>query len=211
MSATSIDRALEAGVRAALEAAVARITALDDEAPRQLTRLEGRRIDLALVDGPRWRFTVQEGRVRLLGGDEESVPADARLEADWEAVRRVIFHGEAVPRGVRIEGEVGVVEDLRAFLRKLDPNWERELAGWVGPTHAARVAAVIRALVARLGQWAATARRDAEEWLTEEARWLPPRAEGEELFRAIDELRGDTDRLEARLRLLAGGADRGHR
>ena len=103
---------------------------------------------------------------------------------------------------VSFNGDLGFVRDVRRLLASLDIEWEEQLAGIVGTKTARRLGATGR----RFRTWADESRQSMEsgmaEYLTEESRLLPTRAEAGIFLSAVDRLREDADRLAARLQRL---------
>lgn len=103
---------------------------------------------------------------------------------------------------VSISGDPVVAQDFKRLLDLARPDWEEELSRRVGDVAAHQIGNVARGL-ARWGREAAeTLSRDTGEFLKEESRDLPTRFEVDEFLDEVDELSGDLDRAEARLRRL---------
>ena len=93
---------------------------------------------------------------------------------------------------------------ILVFSDDREPDWEEELSRLVGDVAAHRLGSVARGLADWGLKAADTLALDAGEFLTEESRQIPTRYELEEFLDAVDTMRNDVDRLEARLdRLVA--------
>jgi len=105
-------------------------------------------------------------------------------------------------RAVRISGDPLVARDFRDLIAIAAPDFEEELARVVGDVAARQVGNLVRGL----GGWGLDAAdrlsRTTAEYLQEESRDLPARAEVEAFLDQVDQLAEDTARLEARLRRL---------
>ncbi len=110
---------------------------------------------------------------------------------------RPLFEGEVV-----IEGDTDVGQRFRAVLEAVEIDWEELLSKAVGDVAAHQIGNLVRDLGAWMHHTRAALEADAEEYLHEEARLLPSRLEIEDFLEAVDTLRSDVDRLDARVRRL---------
>lgn len=191
----------------AVEQLVNRALALDPGALDRLARLAGRSIGVE-VRGSGLRFLV------FMAGDGIHLapwPADAteaeapdtivsgpplallRL-ATSDAPYQSLFKGE-----VTVEGDTALLERLRGILGRADIDWEEPLARFVGDPLGHQLARALRGLGGWSGQARRTLEEDAREFLQEEARLLVRGDEVRAFNRAVDVLRDDVARLEARL------------
>ncbi|HEX6995760.1 MAG TPA: SCP2 sterol-binding domain-containing protein [Gammaproteobacteria bacterium] len=193
-----IERLLERGVRESSSAAQ-RAAELEGAALR--IEVDGLGVDVVLsVDG---------GRIRIVRDD--ALAADATVRGTPLDLLRVSAAGRAsrLPgSGVTLTGRVHVVERFAELLRIALPDPEEELSRWVGDVVAHQAGSAARAA----GAWAARAfdalTADTAEYLTEEGRLLPTRAEADALFDDIERLRDDVERIEARIEILRTRARR---
>ena len=112
---------------------------------------------------------------------------------------------------VRIEGDAEVAQSFRDLLKAVEPDVEEELARVIGDVAAHQVGNFARGALAFGRRAALTFAENVAEYLQEESRDLPVRTEVEEFIEAVDELRDDVDRAEARLALLEQRAGGRHR
>ena len=113
--------------------------------------------------------------------------------------------------GLEIAGDVAAAERLQSVMKKLDPDWEEALSQWVGDTGARKLGNLLRA---SLGWTRAAARStlgDFEEYLRYEGRAVPEPEEVGRFVEAVDRLRDDVQRLQARLDRLGGRVAAGER
>ncbi len=132
-------------------------------------------------------------------------PAQARAEPDLRVelppadVLRAMG-GEAPLSGLsRIDGDALFGATLRHLAHNLRWDFEEDLSRLVGDVAAHRGAEWLRALARLPGATAARLSAASAEYVTEEARLLPPRAEVQGWMSEVDRLRDDLARLEARL------------
>lgn len=103
---------------------------------------------------------------------------------------------------VEIRGDAEIAEKFQELLRLVSPDAEEELSLLVGDVPAHRVARLTHGALGWTRRAAATLLRDLGEYASHERGDLVSRQEGEQFLRAVDALREDADRFEARLALL---------
>ncbi len=103
---------------------------------------------------------------------------------------------------VTIDGDTATGHAFQNILAQLDLDWEEQLSRLTGDVLAHQVGNLARGL----GRWgrhvAETLLEDTGDWLQEESRLVPCAIEIEHFVNAVDTLRADTARLEARIRRL---------
>ncbi|APZ41933.1 ubiquinone biosynthesis accessory factor UbiJ [Acidihalobacter ferrooxydans] len=202
---------LPVALSAALETALNAYLTQDPEAAAGLERLDGRRVAVHL-EGLDLHFVLAPQGARLhVCGSEEDAP-DAVIRATPLALLRVALAEQpaaAMAGGeVRIDGDVETGERLWRVLRAVEFDWEELLSRYIGDPLAHTLGTRARALGARVRRNLAHAVEDLGDYLTEEARLSPARPELDDFLNAVDRLREDFDRLDARLaRLEAGRRD----
>lgn len=193
------------GLLAAFESVCNRALAMDPETLASVEALAGKIIALELAPSSFTLYLIPgPGGLRLA----TSCPgeADARVRGTPLGLARAgLARGARTPE-VEISGDVELGQQLQAILARLDLDWEEALARVAGDNLAHRVGNAARA-AARWGRNSgASLARDLNEYLHEEARHAPPRREVEAFLDAVDRLRADADRLEARLTRLGARA-----
>lgn len=179
-------------------------------AAERATRLEGKCLAVD-VEGlsRRVSLTVRDGRVTLSEGHGEG--ADVTIKAPPLELLKLVgadsvqgFKGAAV----ELHGDVHTAEAFAALLKAAAPDFERELAGWVGdvPAHA------ISRRARGLNDWArrscAALAADVSEYLQEESDCLPLPEQVRAFCGEVDRLRDDVERAAARLERLVHGTAR---
>jgi ubiquinone biosynthesis protein UbiJ len=100
---------------------------------------------------------------------------------------------------IDIHGDVQFAKQLRDLLEGFDFDWEAQLARYTGDTLAYPIAHALR----QFGRWAQESRHamqlNVSEYLKEEALILPDQSQVNDYLSAVDTLRADTERLEARI------------
>jgi ubiquinone biosynthesis protein UbiJ len=116
---------------------------------------------------------------------------------------------EALSRtGAVIGGDAEVAQQFSELLGLLKPDPEEELSQLVGDAPAHHLGRLARVALEFGERAARTTVRNVAEYLAHESRDLVSKAEGRQLLDAIDALRDDVDRFEARLQLLAQRLER---
>lgn len=119
-----------------------------------------------------------------------------RLSASNNAGKAMLEHG------IKIDGDMGLGNHFSQILREIDVDWEELLSRAVGDVVAHHLGQVVRNAQGWLGDSSHAMRLNTQEYLQEEARLVPADAEIRQYLDAVDTLRADTDRLEARLKRL---------
>ena len=196
-------------VLAGLEITLNRYLALDPETLSRLAGMTGKLIAVELRGvGITLYMAPHSGGIQLLREFDGS--ADAVISGTPMALARVgigeerslLFAGE-----VEIRGDVTLGQRFESVLRELDIDWEEQLSHLVGDAAAHQVGNLVRDAL----QWGAksvdTLGRDLTEYLQEESRQLPQRDEVNKFLAAVDVLRNDVERLDARVKRLQARID----
>lgn len=167
-------------------------------------RLAGKSCTVALRDlDAAFHLLPEDGRVRLTDTLEQ--PADVVISGTLPALVRANFAHEGLPEGVRIQGDAALAQRFQQLLAEADFDWEEQLSRWVGDLPARRLGGVVRGMAAWGRQAFAALETTTVEYLREEAELLPRRHEVARFLGAVDALRDDVERFEARLRKLERG------
>lgn len=187
---------------APLEAAVNAYLALDDHIEEYLAPMAGKVIAVNIMPFDQTLYLCPgEHRIQFLENYRGEV--DATLSGSLAALglmglsatpMRSLFKGE-----VRIDGDTQVARKLQRLFEKLDIDWEHKLARYTGESFAQRLGGWLRGGRDWSRHALTSFRLNLEEFLQEETRDLPAKAEAEILFQQIDDSRCDADRLEARI------------
>lgn len=128
--------------------------------------------------------------------------ADAMLSGSPLSLARLLATGDEGllrSKAVRISGDPMVARDYRELIALAVPDFEEELARLVGDVAAVQIGKLARGFTGWGLDAADRLSRSMAEYLQEESRELPSRAEVEAFLDGVDELAGAADRLEARL------------
>ncbi len=103
---------------------------------------------------------------------------------------------------VNVHGDVILVQELHSLARDLDIDWEAGLARLVGDTFSHPVSLGLKGLFSFAKRTADVFLRNTGEYLQEEKEIVPVRWEVDEYLNDNQDLRADTERVEARLERL---------
>ncbi|HEB93824.1 MAG TPA: sterol-binding protein [Gammaproteobacteria bacterium] len=192
-------------VTAAIEVAVNQVLALDPDTVARLREINGKVIAIELqgLDVALYLIPTDTG-LSVFGyfaGEPDTIlrgsPVGMLRMGLAENASDSFFAGE-----VEISGDVELGGQFREILDGLDIDWEEHLSYVTGDVVAHRVGSFVRDAVDWGRKTLDTLGRDGAEYLQEESRDLPNRFEMEEFLTAVDTLRTDVDRLEARIERL---------
>jgi ubiquinone biosynthesis protein UbiJ len=193
-----------------LEELINRYIALDPERQARVAELAGRIvvIELASLGISLCLVVDSTGRLQLFTECEREPDCvihgdllDLLRSSDDQTGASPLFSGK-----VSVFGDTELAERFGALLSGLDIDWEEHLSHLTGDVIAHQAGRTVRATRAYLAAAATTARRNVNEYLTQEARLLPARIEINNWCNDVDTLRDDVERLTARIaRLEAAG------
>ena len=198
---------------AAIETALNQYIHMDSAAADKLTLLAGKVIAIELQG---WDFTLY----LLVDSDGMQVmsayagKADTIIKGSPVALFN-LSQGDTTAASLReqnitIDGDLELGQQFSQFFKQLDIDWEERLAQLLAKatseSNADFITHKFSRAVGALQQWQQQAKASLEqnvaEYLLQESRILPERKEMEPFFRAVDTLRNDVDRLEARIQRL---------
>jgi ubiquinone biosynthesis protein UbiJ len=190
---------------AALQSILNRNIAASRAAREACRRLSGKTLSIELTGAPdralaKFLLSCEEERI-LIGSNKEATIA-ARVSGTPFAYLSLIGpQGDLALRsgGVHIEGDAEVAQNFRELFRSARPDLEEELARVFGDVIAHQMGNLARGAGHAAQRIAKTLALNVSEYLQEESRDVVPRLELEEYAGAIDKLRDDVERLEARL------------
>ena len=101
-----------------------------------------------------------------------------------------------------IEGNAEFGQQVTELFDDLNIDWEDHLSRIVGDVPAYHANRFIHRMTSWLNRAGASLTQDLNEYIHEEAKWLPTREALQDFFSEIDSLRMDVDRMEAKIRYL---------
>lgn len=170
-----------------------------DDPERSLQGLAGRVMVIEISDLA-WAFQIIFSIDRLHVRARGELPADTRLVGTSVAFGTAAARGfDSLPDGIEIHGSAGVAQNFTRLLSEADIDWEEALAQRIGDFPARHLGRLARSAVGWSRGVMQTLTANVGEYLQEEARYLPSRAEVDAFLNEVDRLRNDCDRLQARL------------
>ncbi len=175
-------------------------------ARQKLAQLAGRSftVEAGVPPAPvlRVRIAADETGLRVTSSD---APSDATVSGSPLSLLSLLRGDGSTPvqgAAVNIRGDAEVAKAFEQLLKHAKPDLEEELARFIGDGPAYHAARFARGMLQWGRQAADSFARNVGEYLQEEGRDVPARAELEHFLGGVDRLREDVDRAEARLKLL---------
>lgn len=163
--------------------------------------LEGRSLALVISGTPlRLTLLVRDGLVDIEPGTPPT--PDTLIEGPPLSLLGLLGSDPQAPLRagqVRLSGSTEVADRYRELLAAAAPDLEEELSRLLGDPAAHQAGRLARGGAHWAREAAGSLARSLGEYLREERRTLPARPEVEEWIAAVDTLRSDVDRAEARL------------
>ena len=188
----------------ALELALNRALALDEDTRAALRALEGQRVALTLASPPlALQVRVEEQALRVGPVDADAEP-DLGVRATLGGLIQQLpmFRNSNAPPPVgklRIEGDAELARRLQKLAQGFDPDWQLPFVRVFGEVLGVQIARAVRAAL----QQAQLAGRNlagmAAEYITEESRDVVPRAELDAFHDDVDALRDGVERISAKI------------
>jgi ubiquinone biosynthesis protein UbiJ len=209
-------------VVSAIEMALNRYLRLDPAALPKVAALSGKVVGLevlfappasalttgAPVGGLRFTAYLLPGTDTIQVVDSYTGVPDVLIRGTPLAFARQASRGarSTLDSGVEVQGDIHLGKAFQDLLAAVDIDWEEQLSHWVGDAAAHQVGSTLRGFRAWGQQALDTLSQDATEYLQQEIRELPTQSAVADFLDAVDSLRSDTDRLEARIRRLQEAA-----
>lgn len=187
------------------QTAVNSALALDPATLKRLARLEGKILHIEIT-APHFDFYLEPGAHGIFLKQEFNEAADARIRGSAAAMTRVLTADNKATalfgKDISISGDMELSQQLQLILANLEIDWEAKLASWFGDVAGHQLGRGVRSLHRFVSRSGESLTRSAEEYLHEESRALPPRAELNHFYSEIEILSIETDRLSARIERL---------
>lgn len=201
----------------ALEAALNRALALDEDTRASLAKLDGRSVALHLASPPlALQLRVEGERLRVGPADAAEAP-DLAVRSTLAGVLSQLpgllgaARGSSTPPAgrLRIEGDAELAQQLQRLAKRFDPDWQRPFATVFGDVLGVQVANAVAGAL----KHARVAGRDlaetTAEYVVEESRDVVGRDELNAFHDDVDVLRDDVERIAARIGRLQAHAGAG--
>ena len=175
---------------------------LDPETRRALAELSGKVVDLDITGVGTLRLRIDGERVRVEPRDE-TFDADVTIRGAPLSLLRFVFAGdrETLILGdeVSLHGDIALATRLQQIAVRMDIDIEEAFAQHFGDIPAHELMRGMRGLGGWMRAAGAALLADVSEYLRYEAAVTPVTEDVERFVHAVDEIRDDVERLEARV------------
>lgn len=214
-----MDPAFRTAIAKSLEFALKQALDYDPGSRAALADLSGKSLALEITHPPFALHLAFSGADINVSGYGDS--ADCTLSGSLPAVLGLLWreHHTLAGSGVTLSGDPGLLQKLQRILGNAEFDWEQaltdQLAILAGPSNASLLVHPLAQLLRSGNRWMQRQAQVAPDWLrdylTQELRLLPSSEELAVFNQDVDDVRAQTERLEARLRKLSGSLDQqGH-
>ncbi len=189
----------------ALEQALNRVLALDPDTQAAISKLDQRRIQLAL-EAPAIALEISVDGNQLRVGPVQDGEADLGIRSTISgALSQLPFFrsSNAAPVGkVRINGDAELARQLQSLAKNFDPDWDKPFVEVFGVVIGTQIAKVLREAFKQGAGIAKKFSKDGVDYLTEESRDVVGSAEQAAFNEDVDDLRDRAERVLARFEKL---------
>ena len=186
----------------ALEAALNRALALDEDTRAGLGALDGQRVALTMASPPLALQVTVDGDALRVGPVDAGSEPDLGVRATLSGLLRQLpmFRDDAPPVGkLRIEGDADLARRLQKLAQGFDPDWQLPFVQVFGEVLGVQLAKAVAAALAQAKLAGRNLAEMAAEYVTEESRDVVPRAELDAFHDDVDGLRDGVERMAAKI------------
>jgi len=196
----SIATALASGLETAINAALR----YDPGTRGQLSKLAGKTLAIDASAPDFELFLSVSNNTLLVSAHGEQEHVTTMLSGSCTNIFTLLLKEEAnlTGSGVSVSGKIGLLGDYQHVFAQLDIDWEDALSDVIGDLPAHHIASAGGALLGWLTPRVREFPNRFSEFVTEELRLAPSRAEAEAFNLALTDIRQRSERLEARLQQL---------
>ncbi len=179
--------------------------AQDPEILPQLDALQDKHIHLHLIDLDK-HFAILFDQQKIILSNlipQDDDIADLHISGRSLALLKLGRDPEVLfSADITIKGDIQFAKTLQDLLTNFDFDWEQQLAQLTGDTLAHPIANGIQSFHRWASQTTHDFTLDIADYLREESRILPDASEVNTFMKGVDKIRGDMDRLAARVQRL---------
>jgi ubiquinone biosynthesis protein UbiJ len=187
----------------ALEAALNRARALDEDTRAALWPLDGQRVALQVITPPLALEIRVDGDALRVGPVDAGTAPDLGVRTTLSGLLGqlpMFRRDDAPPVGkLRIEGDAELARRLQQLAQHFDPDWELAFTRLFGEIAGVQIAKAIAGALKHAQVAGRNVAETAAEYVTEESRDVVPRAELEAFHDDVDALHDDVERIAAKL------------
>ncbi len=182
--------------------AINRYLQLDPESEHHISRLQGKKIAIELRPF-QLRFYGEFTATGIqLTTDSHGTPDVTLRGTPWQLLAAMITkenRQQFFADDVVIEGDAELGQQIIDIFDRLQIDWEEQLAHITGDAPAYHIGSMVRRMGTWLKESSHSVTANINDYLHEEAAWLPAREALNDFFSDIDTLRMDTDRIESKI------------
>ncbi len=127
--------------------------------------------------------------------------SDVQLEGELEDLIALTFTSQhsLSNTNVKVSGKISTISKFQEIFEQLDIDWEDALTEYLGTVPGHQLAQIIRAFTKWSNYQKKSIQNKLPDYLTEELKIIPGKAEFELFVKQVEQLRSATDRIEARI------------
>ena len=175
---------------------------LDPETRHALARLSGKVVDLDVTAVGAIRLHIDDGRIRA-GPRDDTLVADVTIRGAPLSLVRFVLAGDRerliLGEEVSLHGDIALATRLQQIAARMDIDVEEAIAERIGDIPAHEIVRGMRGLGGWMRAAGTALLEDVSEYLRYEAAVTPSTGDVERFAHAVDEIRDDVERLEARV------------
>ena len=175
---------------------------LDPETRDALARLSGKVVDLDVTAVGAIRLHIDDGRIRV-GPRDDTLDADVTIRGAPLSLMRFVLAGDRekliLGEEVSLHGDIALATRLQQIAARMDIDFEEAIAERIGDIPAHEIVRGMRGLGGWMRAAGTALLEDVSEYLRYEVAVMPSTGDVERFAHAVDEIRDDVERLEARV------------
>lgn len=181
------------------ETAINRVLQLDPAAASRLAALQNSSLAIHIKPFEKpIRFVVLDHKLCL---ENASTTPTVTIAGDLSSFVEAHFTADQLREGLlQVSGDIAAAQRWQQLFSDLQPDWEQQLATFVGDLAAHQIAVVVRALHAWGKSSAIHLMSSATQYAQEERRWVVSADELRHFYRDINTVRDEAERLLAKAR-----------
>lgn len=180
-----------------LQLIINKYLALDPDLTSHLEPLAGKVIIVKCTDYPDWQLYCTFTNQNILFTSSQPQHNDVKIYSSFSGFVKFAISRDKTE--IMIEGNIHIAESILKFFSDLNIDWEEELSKYSGDVIAHQAGVLITRLKHYHKQSNSSLEAMITEYLQEESGLLPTNFEINEFIDAVDQLRLDADRLDAKV------------
>tara|TARA_B100000427_G_C15457320_1_gene572458 strand:+ start:348 stop:968 length:621 start_codon:yes stop_codon:yes gene_type:complete len=181
----------------------------DSHVEKQFSKLSGKSLEIK-ASSPDMHLIVQFDfrEIRLIEPNENQLeaPADLKVSGDCNQLLKILYSrkkGTSNNSKINLEGDADLAQELQKALLKIDIDWPRALAPWLGHIAANEIVKNGRKAKAWGNLFKDSVNRNLQDYIKEETEFFPPLSKLNRFKHDLDLLKLRVDRVMARVQRLS--------